>query len=360
MIKGESLAIMCIGRNETPYLEEWLEYHFSIGIDRVYYVSTDDNFSGVLSFLEESRFRSQVDVHHYYNFDRGWQTDCYNQFYPLVKEDWLLVLDIDEFLYLNQHPNVQNYLELFESSTSQIQFPWLNCISDGYCSDRVLQTSNFTNNFVFDHVKSIVRTKNVSELGIHRHELRNGKNVLSNGEDAEEKSFHNRFIKDPSFYNTNPFIMHFCTRGYYDTIIRIIDHKFKNPKGGPGQSQQLLALLLNNMNWSKVPNRFFMIKFYESLPTTDISFSLPGRHAKTDVVSLRNIFMRIINQLLDFKCKNINNLEIEFEKRFKLSQKLCATDIAINTDIDEYLQCTSQLDYIRKLRMPLRKPETPR
>ncbi len=62
---------LCSGRNESPFLEEWAQYHLDLGFDRLYYVSTDDDVAqisfpwlllmssaycceGVLGILDES------------------------------------------------------------------------------------------------------------------------------------------------------------------------------------------------------------------------------------------------------------------------------------------------------------------
>ena len=37
-------ALLCVARNELPYTEEWLEHHLSLGVDHIYYVSTDTDF----------------------------------------------------------------------------------------------------------------------------------------------------------------------------------------------------------------------------------------------------------------------------------------------------------------------------
>ena len=82
-------AILCIARNESPFTAEWLEYHFKLGFDRIYFVSTDASFEIIEEFFERSEFRSRIELLHFDDFRPGWQMGCYNTFFPLVKEEWV-------------------------------------------------------------------------------------------------------------------------------------------------------------------------------------------------------------------------------------------------------------------------------
>ncbi len=59
-----SAAIICIARNEAPYTAEWLEYHFGLGFDRIYYISTDEDSSPIKALVEKSGFMSRVHFFH--------------------------------------------------------------------------------------------------------------------------------------------------------------------------------------------------------------------------------------------------------------------------------------------------------
>ena len=123
-----------------------------------------------------------------------------------------------------------------------------------------------------------------------------------------------------------------------------------------GESIRLSDFLLNEASWSNIPNRYLLVKFYESLPKTSVAISVPRIHSKTDVAEVKRIFLRNIRALIDFESRDLDNLENEFEDRFELSRKLNSGKFSVTSDIDVYLKCLTQLEYITKLRRSMEDP----
>lgn len=261
-------AILCIARNEVPFTEEWLEHHFSIGIDRIYYISTDSDYSRVEAFFEGSRFRTRVELLHFDSFEPGWQMRCYNAHLPLVEEDWVLVIDIDEFLYLNSASSIGSFLETIDGNVGQVQFPWLLSMSQEYFHSRTSEIASQAVNHLSDHVKSMVRRRDVGSLGIHNHQIGGLKSILSSGQEMPNRPRHSFLFDDARYCERHPFILHFCARGHFDVLNRIIDHQFFNEKNGQHESERLARYLLGNADWSHMPNRYSLMKFYASLPVS--------------------------------------------------------------------------------------------
>lgn len=348
-------AIVCIARNETPFTEEWLEYHFNIGIDRVYYISTDFDFAQVKAFFDGCKFRSRVELFHFDSFNPGWQIRCYNTFFPLVKEEWILVLDLDEFLYLNSFPNIGEFLRTVNNDVGQIQFPWLNVISNAYCHHHIFNILNQTEKYVSDHVKSMIRRRCSSGLGVHSHRIYQSKNCLSSGLQISAKPHHSFLFNDTQYYNNHPFIFHFCSRGHFDVLNRIMDHQFFNTKNGPIEKNRVSSYLLNEADWSNIPTRYMLLQFYLSLPKVNIECSMPKMVSRTDISRLKKIFMGIIKNIVDFHDSDLDNIETRFENRFHLAHKLSSQDLSMIYNLPDYLKCNSQLEYIDKLRKSLEK-----
>lgn len=112
------LSICAMFRDEAPYLKEWIEFHFSEGVEHFYLY--DDNSSddylpilkpyidaGVVS-LEMGGGRHQVQI---YN-------DCLSR----IRGRWVAFLDIDEFLYDAQEASMKTLLETQESNAAVIVF----------------------------------------------------------------------------------------------------------------------------------------------------------------------------------------------------------------------------------------------
>jgi len=343
-------AILCIARNESPFTAEWLEYHFKLGFDRIYFVSTDASFGKIEEFFERSEFRSRIELFHFDDFRPGWQMGCYNTFFPLVKEEWVLVLDIDEYLFIHEYPNIHDFLDTVRDGVGQIQFPWLILMSESYCHDRTFDILEESGKFVSDHMKSMVRRSHAAGLGIHSHGIRHSRNILSSGVEVPGRPTHDSFLGDIAYYRNHPFVLHFCSRGHFDVLNRIIDHQFFNGKNGEREKDRVRRFLTIESSWENLPTRYLLMQFYRSLPRVTIDIKVPKLKAQTDVQSLSDIFYNNITKVVDFDCPDPGVLDTEFERRFQLVRKLAQLDLSGKCNHDDYLACSTQLEYIGKLR----------
>ena len=352
-------AIMCIARNESPFVEEWAQYHLELGFDRLYYISTDEDFSRAQRSISQSPFRSSIEVLHFDDFQPGWQIRCYNAHLPLIAEDWVLVIDLDEFLYLHPFSTIHEYLETIGEDVGQIQFPWLLHMSSRYSQDRVLGIVDESAGYVSDHVKSMIRRECTSWVGIHAHDVGRLKNCLSSGVEVPASSRHTALLSDPAFFDEHPFVLHFASRGHLDVMNRMMDHQFFNAKSSHAERPRLARFLLEPANWSSIPTRCLILQFYRSLPRTDIHLPVPALEARTDVRDLQEIFLAHVQTLVDFDCSDLAEVEERFERQYRYAMKLAALDRLVLRDptrvlpMEEYLECGTQEDYIDRLRKSL-------
>lgn len=92
--------VCSIAKNENQYLSEWVEYHLSIGVSRIYiYDNNDVDGERVNDAFGQSTISSHVSV-----IDvRGKkfvQKKVYDEFYKTYEFDWCAFIDIDEFITL--------------------------------------------------------------------------------------------------------------------------------------------------------------------------------------------------------------------------------------------------------------------
>ena len=345
-------AIMCIGRNESPFVEEWAHYHFDLGFDRLYYISTDDDPAQAEQFVRISRFRSRIVLRHFNDFRHGWQMRCYHAHRPLIEEDWLLVIDLDEFLYLHPFSSIQEYLQTVGDDVGQIQFPWLLLMSSAYSCERVLGILDESAGHVSDHVKSMVRLESASALGIHSHRV-DSKTCLSSGAEVEAAPKHPSLITETEYFDNHPFVLHFASRGHLDVLNRIMDHQFFNTKSGHAERERLCRFLLEPADWSSLPTRCLLTHFYSFLPRVEPQISVPRIESATNVGDLRDIFRKLIKTVIDFEDSNAEDIENRFEERYRYARKLASLDPGGAIRLDEYLDCATQEGYINRLRTTL-------
>lgn len=116
------LAIASVFKDEAPYLKEWIEYHKLMGAEhfRLYNNNSTDDYLAVLapyiekgevslvewpsttedlkSWVVKTQWRACVDAVNYYN----------------GKSHWLAFLDIDEYLFPLEAPDMITFLEDYE------------------------------------------------------------------------------------------------------------------------------------------------------------------------------------------------------------------------------------------------------
>lgn len=346
-------AILCIARNESPFFEEWAAYHLNLGFDRLYYVSTDDDPSEAERLVRDSPFSARIVFGHFNDFRHGWQMQCYQLHRPLIEEDWVLVIDLDEFLYLHPFSSIHEYLETIGDDVGQVQFPWLLLMSSAYCSGRVLDIVGESSAHLSDHVKSMVRVDCASWIGIHKHNVDRLKTRLSSGIEVASQTRHAALLTDHEYVDNHPYILHFASRGHLDVLNRIMDHQFFNSKSGDAERQRLSRFLLGPADWSNLPTRCLLMQFYSTLPRVEPRISLPVNLPGTDLNDLRDIFGKLLRTIVDFEDSNLAEIEEGFEQRFLYDQKLSSLDARGAFQLDEYVNSQSQEGFVNQVRRRL-------
>lgn len=162
-----NIALCAIAKCENLYINEWAEYHLNLGFDHIYVYDNNEidgeKISDVLSGdritvincrgKHQSSCETQVKA---YN-------ECYNWYGRMY--DWIMFIDIDEFLTLEKFGNIKDFLsQRCFADAKAVRFHW-KCYSDSgklkYEEGSVI--SRFTelceNGEVNKYYKQIYRTK---------------------------------------------------------------------------------------------------------------------------------------------------------------------------------------------------------
>lgn len=133
-------AIVAIARDEEPFVDEWLLYHRHLGISR--FIVYDDNpLPGLQDFLAPHRDYTTVvrwyNSHEQFPSSRGdRQTKAYLHSLSLLREyQWVAFIDLDEFLVLQQHEKIEEFLSTFKESSSSIVLHWHTFGHNGHYED---------------------------------------------------------------------------------------------------------------------------------------------------------------------------------------------------------------------------------
>jgi hypothetical protein len=174
----ETLAILAIFRNEADIMEEWMEHHINEGVDHFYLINNQstDNYSEILA-----RYKDKITLYQHdkvYNLDTiektfGGQIESYEMVLPDIKEDWLYVVDLDEFAYVRKpYTSIKDLLLKEGHRFDQIIIKLKQFTSAGL----IKQPDNVVDNFTvrWDHNvyryllgKAIVRTNKIDRVDIN-------------------------------------------------------------------------------------------------------------------------------------------------------------------------------------------------
>lgn len=190
------LAVCAISKDEGPYLREWVEWHISKGVDRIYFYdngSTDDSAEILRPYIE-----SGVVEYNYFPGHRM-QLAAYDHCIKRHRYDtrWLAFIDIDEFIVPVRDNTIPEFLKNLED-TPAVEINWLIYGSNGHEKKSIAPVmKRFTRHSLPEHplnrhVKSIVNPRRVYGMtGCHEAARINGKAVDSHGR-IIKKNFRDR------------------------------------------------------------------------------------------------------------------------------------------------------------------------
>jgi len=156
------VALVCIAKDEDKYIKEWVDYHKKLNFDDIYVFQNDWRWKG-------EKIDAELKV--YDGF--GKQIECYNHFIDNYQEnyDWVAFFDVDEFLVLKKHKNIQDFVEDYFEYDS-IGINWVlfgdNGIKYNYDNHKLVERFLKRQEFVNPHIKSIVKLRpNIFMTGPH-------------------------------------------------------------------------------------------------------------------------------------------------------------------------------------------------
>lgn len=162
-------GVVAAVRNEAPYLLEWIAHYRLLGFDQItiYDNQSNDASSRILGPLSAARVINAV----YWTDQPHKQERAYDnarrRLSPFV--EWCLFVDLDEFLVLDPGFSLDDILPK-QPDISAIGIPWRIYGSGGQRNRRTepvierFTSAGFANDC---HVKSLVRLRDLRDMGIH-------------------------------------------------------------------------------------------------------------------------------------------------------------------------------------------------
>ena len=129
-----NIALTVISKQEERYLDEWITYHFNLGISHIYFLDNNDKEDDKQKELVEKYDNiTYIDIRGltYSSLNQDIQMYFYKKVFDDYKQhhDWMLFLDVDEFFTLENKTLQEFFEQTIFNNTSEILFNW-KCFND--------------------------------------------------------------------------------------------------------------------------------------------------------------------------------------------------------------------------------------
>jgi hypothetical protein len=120
-------SLVACARWEEMQIQEWLEYHKSIGFDHVYLYSNDEDPARLFRAVAPYTYGAEPFVTFRHWPCVGEQVPIYLHFLETFKHEthWFSFLDIDEFFVLKDVNNIALFMHDYRTSVDCLYFNWL-------------------------------------------------------------------------------------------------------------------------------------------------------------------------------------------------------------------------------------------
>lgn len=237
--------------DESPFLAEFVGYYLSLGFDQVYFINTDTQIGYVNQCLPPI-LSARVTVIDMPNVGEDWQELVLNEAIRWISEEWVLVVDLDEFLVLHGQ-SIQAHVHRYGVGYSKFRFRWLLALSTNYFETSVFDLIDGPL-YVSNTGKIMARRTSIDQLSLHDASITSGH--------AVECTFD---------YAVDPFILHVSCRGFLDLISRIVGRNYGNDKTGRDQVDRLKRFLKSSdERLDQYPFRFHLYRIQLTSADTTI------------------------------------------------------------------------------------------
>jgi glycosyltransferase involved in cell wall biosynthesis len=186
-----TIALCGIVKNEVRSIVEWLAHHKVLGFTDfvIYDNESTDGTSEILQALDEAGELLRLEWPH--SVGTHPQRLAYDHMRKNATVDWIAYFDVDEFLLLRQDATIAEFLARFDDDVAAIAINWVVFNSGGqerYRAAPVMErfTESLRRRDAYNKsLKSIGRREKLSGIGIHRHEVAEGRYVTPSGRDAD-------------------------------------------------------------------------------------------------------------------------------------------------------------------------------
>jgi hypothetical protein len=171
------LGVGAIFKNESHIIEEWIRHYLREGVDKFFLI---DNGSSQ-EFDSTKILQKYKDICVVYQDPQQYrQTQHYNKYIMkhINEVDWMIIVDLDEFMYARGYDTIKDYLITIPKEISQIKTIWKIFSSNNFIFQPPLVVPYFVSIGRYDRqTKSVFRTSDIQYIDLHASIMKRGYNA---------------------------------------------------------------------------------------------------------------------------------------------------------------------------------------
>ena len=270
-------------KNEHGFLKNFIDHYLNLGFDFIYIFIENDQKYNILN-------PKVTFIIHNYKGDEVIPF-IFNTFIQKQnkknKIDWVLHVDVDEFLFLKDNIKIQEYISKFDrNNIGQFIFKW-GMIENYRSIDSENDFQNIANQcnlYANQHYKSMIKLKYLKNGG-HPHLANIINDTYLDNIKIESKLI--GFCEENNNY-TNAILVHYHTRCLENVFVKALVTNFKN---------------------KRIKNDIIHQKYSTNeLKSKMVKLGLPFVHATDNVLNKKNIVQLIFNTNTKINNKIIHNM----------------------------------------------------
>lgn len=208
-----NIVICVIAKNENRYIKDFCDYHLSLGFDHIYVFDNND-IPEIHNVIQNT---NNITIKQFKSTNSKIQKTLYNEFLKTYNFDWCAFIDADEFITLNKHKNIHDFIKSFDNTVTEIRL-----FEEVYGDDNLIYPIDI-NIPVYERFKivskiypkyfckSLVRkTDKIETINAHCFRLKNFKIVYCDG--TIEPDFNKLNYSNNDIIDSVAYIRHYRTK----------------------------------------------------------------------------------------------------------------------------------------------------